>query len=520
MKIQVQKRLFAWDCLEDHPALATIKQLLEAIPDGKLLAGLKAARGKGRDDYPVQTLWGVVLLTIALRHTGFEACLGELRRNPSLAKMIGIQSVADVPKGWNVSRFLDVLGQEPHRLELEAAFNQIIQRLGKVVPDLGRNTAGDSTALKARSLRRDRPKPAEGVPEGAAEGKGAEGTRAPAQRVAARSEAGKPAPKAAPIRYDEHGLPQPSGGRKEYKDEKGNVTKVVEWFGYKLHLLVDVKHEVALVWRISSTKVGDNELVPALVDQGRANLPQGRIQTLAYDKAGDDGEVHKKLHACGIKPVIQNRALWKEEQEKLLPGHDGNSNIVYDEAGTLHCYDRVSEPMIRRPMAYIGYERSRGTLKYRCPAKQDGLPCAMSDLCNAGKKYGLTIRVKQEIDLRRFPPIPRATKQFERLYKGRTSVERVNGRLKIFWGADDGNVTGATRFHAMVGAVMVVHAAFATLLASAPRYEGTLGKMRLSPIAKALHERIAADQGNARRRGEKRKAGNRSETRQTRLFAA
>jgi hypothetical protein len=176
--------------------------------------------------------------------------------------------------------------------------------------------------------------------------------------------------------------------------------------------------------------------------------------------------------------------------------------------------------MIRRPMAYIGYERSRGTLKYRCPAKHDGLPCAMSHICNAGKKYGMTIRVKQQIDLRRFPPIPRATKQFERLYKGRTSVERVNGRMKIFWGADDGNVTGATRFHAMVGAVLVVHAAFATLLASAPRHEGTPGKMRLSPIAKALHERIAADQRNARPCSKKRKARNRSDTRQTRLFAA
>ena len=32
---------------------------------------------------------------------------------------------------------------------------------------------------------------------------------------------------------------------------------------------------------------------------------------------------------------------------------------------------------------------------------------------------------------------------------------------------------------------MVVHQAFATVLASLPRHEGTLGKMRLSPIAKA-----------------------------------
>ena len=51
---------------------------------------------------------------------------------------------------------------------------------------------------------------------------------------------------------------------------------------------------------------------------------------------------------------------------------------------------------------------------------------------------------------------------------------------------------GARRCHAFVGVVMVVHAGFATLLAAAPRREGTLGKMRLSPIAKALQAKIAA----------------------------
>src|SRR5208283_5702166 len=112
----------------------------------------------------------------------------------------------------------------------------------------------------------------------------------------------------------------------------------------------------------------------------------------------------------------------------------------------------------------------------------------------------------------------RATKQFERLYKGRTSVERVNARLKIFWGIDDGNVTGSTRFHAMVGAVMLVHAAFATLLAATPRREGTLGTMRLSPIAKALHERITASQ--ACPRGARPKARRSRGTKQRRLFAA
>jgi hypothetical protein len=504
MRVSIQKPLFAWDCLEDHPTLATIKKLLDAIPDQALLEGLRAARGKGRDDYPVPVLWGVVVLTIALRHTHFESCLGELGRNPSLAKLIGIESEKQIPRSWNVSRFLEVLGQPPHLSQLQLIFNVMAQRLGRAVPDLGRDTAGDATALKARLSRRDAAKRKKEE-----ESLGTEGDPGGAKTEDEASEK---------IEYDAHGLPQPSGGRKEYTDDDGRVTRVVEWFGYKLHLLVDVKHEVALAYRISSTKAGDNEVLPELVDQAQANLPAGRIKTLAYDKAADDGKVHRKLQRVKIKPVIQNRSLWKDEQEQMLPGHDGNSNIVYDEAGTLYCYDRKSKPMVRHPMAYIGHEPTRGTLKYRCPSKHEGWPCPMSRTCNAGKKYGLTIRVKQEIDLRRFPPIPRATKQFERLYKGRTSVERVNARFKIFWGVDDGNVTGAARFHAMVGAVMIVHEAFAALLASLPRREGTLGKMKLSPIAKAIQEEL---RGGGRRTAPslRRKTKRRKPThRQRRLF--
>ena len=89
----------------------------------------------------------------------------------------------------------------------------------------------------------------------------------------------------------------------------------------------------------------------------------------------------------------------------------------------------------------LGHEPQRGNLKYRCPAQYEGWECPMSERCNAGKQYGLTVRAPREIDLRRFPALPRATPKFERLYKRRPAVERVNARLKIFWGADDGHVT-------------------------------------------------------------------------------
>jgi hypothetical protein len=293
-------------------------------------------------------------------------------------------------------------------------------------------------------------------------------------------------------------LPQPSGGKKEYTDQDGKVVKVVEWFGYKQHLLVDVKHEVPLAYCISDTKAGDNERIAALVAQAKANLPAGRIKTLAYDKAADDEKVHALLHQEKIKPLIQMRALWSDEdgsERPLPPGPKGRKyplNVLHDEAGTIYCYDMVSAPPVRHKMAYVGYEKDRETLKYRCPARHEGWSCPADGRCNAGKSYGLIVRVERELDLRRFPPIPRGTQQFERRYKGRTSVERVNARLKIFWGADDGNLTGSRRFHAYMGVIMVVCLGLATLLARTPRREGSMGSTRLSPIAAALRQQEQA----------------------------
>jgi hypothetical protein len=447
MKIPLSKPLFAWDALEDSPSLQTLREFLATIPDERLLDSLRQARGKGRDDYPVAALWGTFLLAIVLRHHSMDACLQELERNPALRLLVGIEAEADVPKPHNMSRFAATLGEEPHLTLLREVFDVLVRRLGAAVVDLGRDTAGDSTGLAGRAAE---------------------------SKTLRREE-------------EKQGLPQASGGRKEYRDDDGNVTKVVEWFGYKLHLLVDVQHEVTLAYRLTDTKAGDNELIGDLLAQAQANLPAGRIRTLAYDKAADDGKVHELLHAEDVRPLIQNRTFKVEEEEKVLGGRTP-LNVVYDQAGTIYCYDRVSATPVRRRMSYIGREPRRGTLKYRCPARHEGWDCPSDTLCNGERQYGLTVRVKQDLDLRRFPPIPRATKQFERLYKGRTAVERINARLKIFWGSDDGQVYGARRFHAHAGAVLVVHLGLATVLAQAERYEGTYGKMRLSLIAKALRK--------------------------------
>ena len=144
MRIHVTKPLFAWDCLQDSPSLRTVREFLEAVPDGKLLSSLRAHRGRGRNDYPVHVLWGTLLLTIVLRHVSIESCLGELSRNQGLRRLVGIDHEDHVPKKWNMSRFLAVLGDEEHLSLLREVFDTMVGRLARVVPDLGAATAGDA----------------------------------------------------------------------------------------------------------------------------------------------------------------------------------------------------------------------------------------------------------------------------------------------------------------------------------------------------------------------------------------
>ena len=79
------------------------------------------------------------------------------------------------------------------------------------------------------------------------------------------------------------------------------------------------------------------------------------------------------------------------------------------------------------------------------------------------------------------------------LYKGRTAVERINARLKLYWGADDGNVVGARRLHAMVGVVMLVHLALGTALAGKGEDDQDTEWDPPEPDRAALNEQIEHD---------------------------
>jgi hypothetical protein len=57
---------------------------------------------------------------------------------------------------------------------------------------------------------------------------------------------------------------------------------VVEWFGPQPHRIVVIQHEAVASYAITDdAKAGDGETLPTIRNPARANLPEGRIPTLA-----------------------------------------------------------------------------------------------------------------------------------------------------------------------------------------------------------------------------------------------
>lgn len=128
--------------------------------------------------------------------------------------------------------------------------------------------------------------------------------------------------------------------------------------------------------------------------------------------------------------------MWRDgEKTKLLSNYD---NIVYDYRGTVYCY--CLETAKRRQMAYGGFEKDRETLKYRCPAVHYGIECKGQKECEC--KVSNCIRIKLSEDRRIFTPIARSSYRWEREYKGRTAIERINSRLDVCYGFERHTIRG------------------------------------------------------------------------------
>jgi hypothetical protein len=394
--------------------------VLAVIPDEGLMEKLESYRGRGRDDYPVRAVWNSLLAGVVYEHVSVASLRRELLRNGELRGLCGFDPLLGsraVPSESAYTRFLRNLFRCSG--EIEAMFEDLVDRLGEELPGLGRHLGIDSKPIRSH---------------GRPSGKGPDGRRDP----------------------------DGDWGAKTYRSKRSDGTiweRVKRWFGYKLHLIVDVRYEVPLGYEVTRASVSDTtRLLPMVGGLGeRHGWLLERAEDLSGDKGYDSEENNRKLwDLYGIKPIIDIRHDWKDGEGTRPLDPDRADNLVTDEEGSVFCVRHSAtdaHKMEMVPMVFYGFERDRGALKYRCPAAVYGMGCG--DRC-CETSYGRVVRVPLDLDRRRFVPVPRSTYKWKRLYRGRGAVERVNSRLDVSFGFERHFIRGMKKMKVRVGIALVV----------------------------------------------------------------
>jgi len=426
-----QPFLFGWKEIDAASDLDRLRLVLSAIPDEGFMRKLEKKRGKGRNDYPIRPTWNSLLAGVVYQHISSASLLRELRRNGELRDLCGfdpIRGAVAVPSDDAFGRFLALVVR--CRADLAVMFDQLLDELAKVLPDLGRNAATDGKAIRSH---------------------------------------GKPV-------TSEEKRQNPDGrrdrdadwGKKTYRGQKKdgtNYEKIVKWFGYKLHLMVDVDYELPLGFEVTKASASDSPRLLPLLSQWQARHPEiaARTETLAADKGYDSIQNNRvTFEEFGIKPVIDKRSMWKDGEKTRPVYPDRVDSFVYNEKGEVYCI--CPETGEQRLLSPMGFENERRALKYRCPAAAGQFVCAGRRSCekntNTGE-FGRVLRIPLELDRRIFTPVARPSHKWKRLYNGRSAVERVNSRVDRVLGFERHFLRGLPKIEMRMTLGMVVLLAMA-----------------------------------------------------------
>lgn len=414
MAIIPQKKLFGWTEIQSLGDLERLRLVLDYMPDEELMVKLEKERKNGRNDYPVRAMWNSILAGIVFQHDTVEKLRRELSRNGQLREICGFTD--QTPSPWSYTRFLKTLMQ--NEILVERIFDRLVQEISQLLPDYGKSLAMDSKAIPSFAQHKNKNQ----TPDG---------------------------------RRDTDA----NYGKKEYRgiNKDGKPwEKVVKWFGYKLHLIVDTIYELPVLFTLTKASASDVVEGRKMVSLLNERLPEmvNRAEVLTADRGYDDTEL---ITTCWdqhkIKPVIDIRNMWRDpDQTRLLRNWE---NVAHDYKGTVFCYCPLTGK--KRGMLNGGFEKSRGTLKKLCPAIRFGLQCQGENKCRV--RQGIRIPLAE--NRRIFTPIDRASYKWKTEYNKRTAVERVNSRLDVSFGFELHTIRGMKKMKIRCGLAFCVMLAMA-----------------------------------------------------------
>jgi len=173
------------------------------------------------------------------------------------------------------------------------------------------------------------------------------------------------------------------------------------FYGYKLHAAVCARTDLPVAWRVETARAHESSLADDLLHRVRERVSP---KTVALDKGYDVTPVYEACERIGATPIIPLRQTpFVKRGDQLAPTC---------EHGT---------------WTFAGADFTRGASKWRCPTGE----------CEPKSKWIKASRLH--------PLIPRETKRWRDLYRGRAAVEREFGRLKHEYGLAPLRVRGLGR---------------------------------------------------------------------------
>ncbi len=465
---------FSWDQVDRASDFNRLQMVLDSLPDAHIIRALECMRKNGRNQYPVSAMWRAFVAGIVFGHESIESLIRELNRNSSLLAVCGFSTVpmqrrdryevepggvvkitdfesrSSAPRSYNFSGFLANLAKLDLQQGLvsEMINNHLCKELMEVLPEFGKHLGYDGKAIKSHSTGRTN------------------------RRAGKKSD------------------PDANWGVHKYRgvDSDGREwSKVKKWFGYRLHIIADTEYEIPVAFSLTEASTSEIKQCERMADSlfGNNSELAGRCKYFTADRGLDSGPLKAKLwDDYRISPIIDIRRLWREEKQgqSYVPGqrimrplNSVHDNILYTETGQIWCRCPLSGK--ERRMASYGLEKKRGTLKFRCPAAAEyNLDCKGWKKCHsdAGKKtngYGRVVRVSLERDRRIFTPARHGSPSWNRAYRKRTAIERLNSRMGGSFRFEKHYIRGKAKMAFRAGMAIAVIMALAVGHAKAGRTE-------------------------------------------------
>ena len=395
MNIIPQMNLFGEDIFENLGDLERLQLVLSTIDDAELIHTLYRIRGKGRNDWPCEAMWNSFIASFLFEHETVGGLLRELRRNKQLRALCGFEPKRVKQRDGSIKIYV---------APSASAYSKFLQNLKKCQKELDAMFTGlvqymyDNLEHFGEILMVD--------------GKAIQsfGTK-----ISKNKKSGGRGEHDADWCKKQYSASGPNGE---------SIIKTKKWFGFRLHLIADATYELPVAFSVAKASASEQTETQKLLER----IEKERGQWL--------GECKYFLGGRGIHSIIDIRNCWKDGEET----HQyKDTNLVYDYKGTVWYVDEDGE---KTELTYRGYDKSTDSLRYGFkPQKHD-------------KRI---FRIKCGEDRRIFTPVARSSHKWKRLYKKRTGVERINGRIDRDYRFERHTIRGLDKMRMFLTVTFIVY---------------------------------------------------------------